>query len=141
MEIDSIKLLRLALPSLCLFYSVSGPSLSSGPERKEAFGSKEYYLALRLDGIPRRSIAGQEVPENLGFSGVFATEKAEHPIQGKRVRVGAQTWYLFNTPEGRFVGWLTKSDKGCEPILQFRIENSNGNKQQGKMAAGFCDQR
>ena len=127
------------LPSLCLYYSISLPTYSSPALRHESFGSGDYYLDLQLEGIPGRAIRGKNSPESMEIKGVLASTVDEQPILGKRIRVSGQTWYLFATTKGKFLGWLTPATKGCELNLQFRIEKNSQVVETGTMKAGFCD--
>lgn len=132
-----LKVLALLVPNFCLFYAYAWSAFQTLPEHREAFGASDLYLDIKYHGYPKRSIKSPD-PETVEFDGVLATDTAENQVKGRRFRVNGDTWYTFYLGEKKFLGWLVPGSKGCEPQLNYQLEQEGKVVQKGTMKAGFC---
>src|SRR5688572_26240451 len=109
------QILALALPSLCIFYSLTGAKGAHPALFREAFGNGDYYLELDFFTNPNSLRANR-----ASFHGLWVTKFGEQKIQGVRERKGNEVIYQFEAEEGSFAGTLENEKSGCEPSLHFQ---------------------
>lgn len=129
MELDVFKVLRIALPTLFLFYSLSWSSLSDPRRHREVFGNGDVYLDLVYPSGKSRH-----------FTGTVLFKDSEQTISGRQWSAQTKTLYTFETAQGRFTGELRPSQSGCEPSLHYRIVKGTAEVTSGVLKAGFCSE-
>ena len=137
MELDLPKLLKLLLPTICIFYAFAAPETPKNSLYREVFGNPEYYLDVYFETNPK-GIFQQGVAQNLRFSGYLVHGEKQVPIDGRRVDWNGERLYLFDSQLGKFKGRLAKAERGCEPALHFQVDGANRAPASGILRAGFC---
>ena len=131
METKPSILWPIALPTLILLSLSTDATLSRFRPYREVFGNGDCYLDLYYDANPRGWLRSGD---RVRFRGTWTTESGESEISG--VREGSR--YSFDAPTGKFTASLRRSDRGCEPALQFRWRANRAAPQSGTLKAGFC---
>jgi hypothetical protein len=135
--LDPKNALKIAIPTLCIFYTLHWCRLRSPQVHREVFGNGEYYLDLSFEGNPNGFFQRAEGARRSQFRGVLATGSKQEAIIGTRVAAEEGPVYFFDSSLGHFHGRLKKVEKRCEPALHFRLSTPDA-PQQGILTAGFC---
>jgi hypothetical protein len=132
MELTPLKLLRILLPSLCIFYCLS-TALTPLSKYHEAFGDESIYLDIFFDSNPRG-----KTNRRISFKAVLAGMEAEEVCIGHYFKTAHKETYVFQSKGGKFTGTLSPSFPGCEPELHYRLENESRLLKSGILKGGFC---
>lgn len=137
MGFDLPKLLKLLLPTLCIFYAFSAPEAPRNSLYREVFGNPDYYLDVYFETNPK-GMFQQGAAQNLRFSGYLVHGEQQVPIDGRRVDWNGERLYLFDSKFGKFKGRLAKAEGRCEPALHFQVDGAKPAPESGILRAGFC---
>lgn len=121
-----LEFIRTLVPTLFLFSLIAWRGIEKAPIFSESFGDSENYLTLNFERNPAAS--------NVTFQGRWTTEKGDRVVIGEK----RNARYVIDLPEGRFVGSLKKSSKGCEPFLQYTVEKGGVLVKHGRLRGAFC---
>jgi hypothetical protein len=135
MELTPLKLLRMLLPSLCIFYCLSN-AMAPHHVYHEAFGGEEFLLDVFFENNPRGLLASHTSP-HIPFKASLLGQ-AEERVVGHYRRTNGKETYVFQSSGGIFTGQLEKGPRGCEPALRYRLERGNEVVKSGVLRAGFC---
>ena len=134
-------LIKLLLPSLCLFYTMWWTDLPAGSGYHELFGNEEAILDVYLSSNPNGIFQKQKTEQLIRFDGFYIEKNKEKRISGVRILKQGKIFYEFESKSGHFVGYLmpSRQKEKCEPSLHFVLQkNEITPPTNGWMRAAFC---
>lgn len=105
MQVTPSSIVKLSLPSLFLFYSLS-PSSFEAPTFKESYADGRYSLDLNLDVDPKAFLQKSLRESRIYFTGAIVRAERAEEIFGYRLALNGHHYYVFRFGEGEFVGEL-----------------------------------
>lgn len=137
MELTLSKLLRVLLPSICIFYTISKTASDPLAVYRQQFGNNDYYLDLYFPINPKGTFQVSRSEGKARFKGYFVTTTEEEEVAGFLERRSGEHFYIFQSQRGQFLGKLDQDGKGCGGGLRFEIRGRKPIPTQW-MKAGFC---
>lgn len=135
--LNTWNLVKITLPTLCIFYAFWQPPTVPSAAFREVFGNESLLLDVYLETNPEGYFQKGK-PQNLRFTGYLVDGDRQMEVKGRRIDWNGERFYLFESPLGKFRGRLAKNSSGCEPLLQFQLEGRQPAATNGVMKAGFC---
>jgi len=135
-ELNIENLVKILLPTLCIFCSFSRDPKGTWGGFHQTFGSSNYFLELSLSTNPNGWFQRGETFQKIRFQGVLVTPNEQKRVAGLLENRQGHKSYHFITEKNSFVGKLSRVPNRCEPSLEFEKPPKSPIKD--VMHAGFC---